>query len=134
MMSREQAMERARVTFLESGRVLNEGMYQKPAKAIGVIADALQSAYADGVESAAKAKPIKITGQNADEPDGDLDEVFGWCHVHLERMSDQGFCLILDEPSGRNVIINLWTKRARIGAFVFADNLQPEPTNGGTRR
>jgi hypothetical protein len=68
---------------------------------------------------------IEIRGHDVEEPRGGLDEVCGQnCIVHLERMSDHGFCLIVDDPEAkRQVIVNLWTsKRARIGAFVYEDH------------
>jgi hypothetical protein len=77
---------------------------------------------------------ISISGVRVDDPSGDLDEIFASrCYAHLERMSDQGFCLIL-EAGRRKVIVNLFTKRAKLGAFIFADETHTAAEEARRRR
>ena len=55
------------------------------------------------------------------DDDGELDEVVAaLAHVHLERMSDTEWTLII-ASRGRKVIINLATKRAPISGVIFED-------------
>jgi hypothetical protein len=64
---------------------------------------------------------VRISGDDVQNPTGDLDEIVATgADVHLERMSDQEWVLIVNEGK-RQLIVNLTTKRERIGAFVFED-------------
>jgi len=71
------------------------------------------------------SNPPRIELRAEDEPAGKyMDEVIGHnCYVHLERMDEHWFCLIV-EGGGRRVMVNIGTAekyRRKVNAKVYAD-------------
>lgn len=65
-----------------------------------------------------------MTMRLLNDEDGELDEVVAeLAHVHLERMAENEWCLIITERE-RKIILNLGAKRATVRVQVFEDKRQ----------
>ena len=67
---------------------------------------------------------MEIRGEFVEDPNGDLDEVVAHnAIVHLERMANNAWSLIIEEP-GEKVNITLHTERI-LNAFVYERTFYP---------